>query len=196
MKKYTSATLNMILALGVVCILAGILFFVRVALSVNMNIEAWSIVLCVSGAVVFYISLAALRHVALFFIGLYSCVSGAFFMVVTSSFVESGLERFWPIVVILAGICIIFTGIAKDRRLKISCLIPASCIIFLGCFFLFFSMNIIKMNFSSWISIFWPIFPLFVGTVLVIVFLFQKSPYNKFPLDEESTIDFDGDVKA
>lgn len=196
MKKYTSATLNMILALGVVCILAGILFFVRVAVSVNMNIEAWSIVLCISGAVVFYVSLVALRHVALFFTGLYFCVSGAFFMVVTSSFVEAGLKRFWPVVVILAGICIIFTGIAKDRKLKVSCFIPASCIIFLGCFFLFFSLNIIKMNFSRWISIFWPIFPLFVGTVLVIVFLFQKSPYNKFPLDEESTIDFDGDVKA
>ena len=119
MKKYTSATLNMILALGVVCILAGILFFVRVAMSVNMNIEAWSIVLCVSGAVVFYLSLVALRHVALFFTGLYSCVSGAFFMVVTSSFVEAGLKEFWPVVVVLAGICIIFRGIAKDRKFKI-----------------------------------------------------------------------------
>lgn len=191
-KKYNATTMNMVLALGVVCILAGILFFARIASSFSAKIELWTIIMSVSGAFLFYLSLVRLRYVIVFFTGLYSCLTGAVFIVITSGLVESGLERFWPISVIIAGFCVIFTGIAKDRSIKISCIIPSSIIIILGIFFLLFSLDVIKGSFKEWISLFWPVFPFLIGTVLVILFLFQKSPWNNLLKDVEFDND-DGD---
>ena len=86
MKKYTAATLNMILALGVLFIVIGLLFFARIATNLHATIMPWTVILTVAGAVVFYVSLTLLKYAVFFFAGFYSCLLGVFFM-----FINSGL---------------------------------------------------------------------------------------------------------
>ena len=106
MKKFAAATLNMILALGVVCILAGVLLFPRLANHFNATVELWTIALTFAGAIIFYLSLVKFNSALIRFIGLYSVFSGFFFMIVGSGLVKQGIEGFWPVSIILAGISI------------------------------------------------------------------------------------------
>lgn len=195
MKKYTAATLNMILALGVICIFAGILFFAHVAVSCGVEIQSWTFFLTVGGVILFYLSLVLLKYVVFFFTGLYSCLTGALFMFISSGFVQSGVERFWPLAVFLAGVCVLITGIAKDRSIKLPCLVPSVIIIFLSLFFLLFSLDIIKMSFTRWISVFLPALFFVSGLGLIFVFLFIKSPLNKFSYEEDFSSEEKGEVQ-
>lgn len=197
MKKLAAATLNMILVLGVVCILAGVLLFPRLASHFNATVELWTIALTFAGAVTFYLSLVKFNSALVRFIGLYAVFSGFFFMVVGSGLVEQGIEGFWPVSIILAGISILLTGLTKDRRIRVSYLFPSIFLIGMGLYFLLFSLNLISMGFRKWISIFWPLFPLFLGICLVILFLIQQNPDSHFPYEDSeiSENDSEGDSR-
>lgn len=194
MKKLTATTLNMILALGVICILAGILFFVRVSAKLDAHIETWTVCLTVIGAVVFYLSLIKFNYALVFFSGLFFVLSGFFFMIVNSGVVQTGVSGLWPFVIVLAGISLMLTGIAKDRRIRVSYFFPSLMLIFLGLFFLLFSLDIIEMSFRKWISIFWPLFPFFLGLSLIVLFLIQQNPAAHFPYDTGDS-DEEGEVR-
>ena len=84
MKKLAATTLNIILALGVVCILAGILLFPRLASHFNAHVETWTVILTVVGALVFYFSLVKYSSALVFFLGLYALLTGFLFMIIGS----------------------------------------------------------------------------------------------------------------
>lgn len=194
MKKLTAATLNIVLALGVVCLLAGVLFFTRVAGQFNAHVEFWTVALTVVGAVVFYISLVKFNYALLFFCGLYSVLAGFFFMIVTSGLVSPGAEGLWPFSIVLAGVSTLLTGIAKDRRIRVQYLFPSLLLILMGLYFLLFSLDLISMSFRRWISIFWPLFPVALGIGLIILFLIQQNPASHFPFDTDDSDD-EGEVR-
>jgi hypothetical protein len=194
MKKLTAATLNMILALGVICILAGVLFFTRIALRLNGHVEPWTVILTVTGAIVFYLSLAKFNYAQLFFIGLYSVLTGFFFVIVCSGLVSPGFSGLWPVSIVLAGISTLLTGIAKDRRIRVAYLFPSVLLMCMGSYFLLFSLDLISMSFRRWLSIFWPVFPVFLGLSLIVLFLIQQNPASHFPYDSEES-EGEGEVK-
>ncbi|WP_147613818.1 hypothetical protein [Treponema pectinovorum] len=189
MKKLTAATLNMVLALGVICILTGILFFVRVSSKLNAQIETWTVFVTVIGAFVFYLSLIKFNYALVFFSGLFSVLAGFFFMILSSGVIGAGVSSLWPFVIVLAGISLMFTGIAKDRRIRVSYFFPSMMLVFLGLFFMLFSLDIIDMSFRKWISIFWPLFPFLLGLSLVVLFLIQQNPASHFPYDTSESED-------
>ena len=174
----------MVLALGVVCILAGVCCFPRLASHFGAHVEAWTVVTTISGAILFYLSLMKIPSALAFFSGLYAVLAGFFFMIVCSGLVENGIERFWPVSIIIAGISVLLTGIAKDRRIRTTYLFPSVFLTGMGCYFLLFSLDLISMGFRKWISIFWPLFPIFLGVCLVVLFLIQQNPSSNFPYDK------------
>ena len=103
MKKLAATTLNIILALGVVCILAGILLFPRLASHFNAHVETWTVILTVVGALVFCFSLVKYSSALVFFLGLYTLLTGFLFMIIGSGLVPFGIEGLWPVSIILAG---------------------------------------------------------------------------------------------
>ena len=197
MKKLTATTLNIILALGVVCILAGILLFPRLASHFNAHVETCTVILTVVGALVFYFSLVKYSSALVFFLGLYALLTGFLFMIIGSGLVPFGIEGLWPVSIILAGFSVLFTGITKDRRIRVSYLFPSVFLIGMGFYFLLFSLNLISMGFRKWISIFWPLFPVFLGICLIILFLIQQNPAAHFPYDKSESLenDFEEDAK-
>lgn len=194
MKKLTAATMNMVLALGVILILAGVLFFGRVASNFNAHVESWPVIMTVAGAIIFYLSLVRIKYVLLFFTGLFSVLAGTLFMIICSGLIPDGLKNWWPLVVVLAGLCVLLTGIAKDRRIRVACLLPSVLFMILGVFFLLFSLDIIKMSFSQWMSIFWPLFPICAGLALILIFYIQQNSDSHFPYDNGES-EGEGEVK-
>lgn len=183
MKKLSALTLNMVLVLGVVCILAGVCCFPRLASHFNARVEPWTVILTIVGAILFYLSIVKLNSAFVFFLGLYAVFAGFFFMIVCSGLVSSGLERLWPVSIILAGLTVFLTGVTKDRRVRTTYLFPSVFLAGMGCYFLLFSLNLISMGFRKWISVCWPLFPIFLGVCLIILFLIQQNPSSNFPYD-------------
>ena len=194
MKKYTAATMNMILALGVLSLLAGFLFFARIASNLHAVIEPWTVVMMIAGAVVFYLSLTLLPYAVLFFLGLYACFEGALFMFISSGILKEGVKGYWPLSVILCGFCILVTGIAKDRRIRNAFLFPTLLLVLMGSFFLLFSLDIIKMSFSRFFAMWWPLIPVGFGAALIAIFMIQRNPQAHFPYEIEYQEE-EGEVK-
>lgn len=186
MKKLTASTLNMILALGVICVLAGVVFFARAATKLNARVESWTLAVTVAGAVVFYLSLVKFNYAVLFFAGIYSVLAGFFFMIASSGLLSPGILDLWPVSIIIAGVCVLLTGIARDRRVRARYFFPSILLSGMGIYFLLFSLDVISMGFRKWISIFWPLFPLVLGIVLVVLFLIQQNPAARFPYDKDT----------
>lgn len=186
MKRLTASTLNMILALGVVCILAGVVFFARAAAKLNARVEIWTLAVTVAGAVVFYFSLVKFNYAVLFFAGIYAVLAGFFFMIASSGLLSPGISGLWPVLIIIAGVCVLLTGIARDRRIRTRYFFPSILLAGMGAYFLLFSLDVISMGFRKWISIFWPLFPIALGIVLVVLFLIQQNPASHFPYDNDT----------
>ncbi len=202
MKKLTPKTMNMILALGVLCILAGILFFTaRIAAPLQATIETWTILFVVTGAVIFYFSLTVFKYSILFFTGLFGVLSGTAFMIMSTGLFSHGFGELWPVSVIIASICLLLTGVAKDRSVHASFLFPSLVMAVLGGLFLLFSLDVIKMSFSSFAAYWWPIVPLLTGATIVIIYILQQRPetnkffpYDKFENEDETERLAEGDT--
>ena len=172
------------------------LLFPRLANHFNATVELWTIALTFAGAITFYLSLVKFNSALIRFIGLYSVFSGFFFMIVGSGLVKQGIEGFWPVSIILAGISILLTGLTKDRRIRVSYLFPSVFLVGMGLYFLLFSLNLISMGFRKWISIFWPLFPIFLGICLIVLFLIQQNPASHFPYEDSENSENDSEGES
>ena len=70
MKKLTVPVLNILLALGVVCIIAGLFLLLRLASDYRLEFSFLSFAVIFTGAVLFYLSLTVTRRALFFFLGL------------------------------------------------------------------------------------------------------------------------------
>ena len=138
MKKLAATTLNIILALGVVCILAGILLFPRLASHFNAHVETWTVILTVVGALVFYFSLVKYSSALVFFLCFYVFLTkdrrirvsylfpsvfligmGFYFLLFSLNLISMGFRKwisiFWPLFPVLLGICLIILFLIQQN---------------------------------------------------------------------------------
>lgn len=185
MRKNTDPTLNVVLALGVICVLAGFFLFTHIASNFNAEIHSWTVFCIFLGAIIFYLSLVTFKLSVLFFTGLFLCLNGCLFMILCSKIFPLGMKELWPLSIILCGFCLFLTGYARYRHVRSSYFYPSILIDVLGVFFLLFSLKVIKVSFLRFFQIFGPILLVILGIFLVIVFGIQQNPAFHFHYDEE-----------
>lgn len=189
MRKLTTATVNMILALGVSCILVGLLFFVKMDIDGIVELQTWPLIMTVSGAVVFYLSLTVFKLPFLFFAGIFNVLTGTLFLFVTSRKLKYGIPELWPASIEIAALCLLFTGFAKEKKIKTAFGVPSLSLAVMGALFLLFSLDIIKTPFSVFISLWWPLFLAGLGALVVVIFLLQQNPVtdSHFPYEKDES---------
>lgn len=191
MRKITVPILNILLAIGFICIFAGLFLLVHPFAGVGDVLPFVNICLIIFGALSFYFALIKYHHAPLFFFGLYLCLAATLFLFVSSGFLPVGWDRLWPSGVILCGICLILTCLFRHHRLLSAYIVPGLILILLGAFFLLFSLDIITMSFREFVTRWWPIFLIIAGLLLVGLFLYQQNPVIPFPYEPEA--DFSDD---
>ena len=189
MRKLTTATVNMILALGVSCILVGLLFFVKMDIDGIVELQTWPLIMTVSGAVVFYLSLTVFKLPFMFFAGIFNVLTGTLFLFVTSRKLKYGIPELWPASIEIAALCLLFTGFAKEKKIKTAFGVPSLSLAVMGALFLLFSLDIIKSPFSVFISYWWPLFLAGLGALVVVIFLLQQNPVtdSHFPYEKDES---------
>ena len=189
MRKLTTATVNMILALGVSCILVGLLFFVKMDIDGIVELQTWPLIMTVSGAVVFYLSLTVFKLPFLFFAGIFNVLTGTLFLFITSRKLKYGIPELWPASIEIAALCLLFTGFAKEKKIKTAFGVPSLSLAVMGALFLLFSLDIIKTPFSVFISLWWPLFLAGLGALVVVIFLLQQNPVtdSHFPYEKDES---------
>ncbi len=195
MKKITVPVLNILLATGVILVLAGLLLISKFSAGLGVELPTVSIMMMISGAVIFYLAMTFIHWAVLFFFGLL-----VFCMGLCTTFVFAGIlpfapESLWPIGVLLSGLCLLLTCIFKHRKVRGVYLFPTILIEILGIIFLMFSLHVIKVPFSVFISKWGPIILIVAGASLIGVFLWQRNFNDFFPYDKDELSDLTDEEK-
>lgn len=197
MKKITVPMLNILLAAGVILIIAGLLLISRFSHGFGQVFPVASVCIMIFGAVVFYIAMTLIHWAIFFFAGLLLFFLGLCMTFVFTSVLPFGPSHLWPIAVLLCGVCLILTCIFKHRKVRGVYLFPAVLIEVLGLVFLLFSMNVIKISFSVFVSKWGPLVLILAGAALVGVFFWQRNFNDFFPYDKDELSDLtDEDEKT
>ena len=192
MKKFTVPILNVLLAVGVVCVFMGFFLLIHPFAGVGNVAPFVNICLILVGALCFYVSLVTYRHAPLFFFGLYLCLAASLYLFVTSGILSVSWTQLWPCGVVLCGICLFLTGLFRHRKVRSAYLFPGVLLVLLGAVFLLCSFDIITISFREFVVRSWPFFLIGVGAFLIGLFLYQHTPGNHFPYEADADITDDG----
>ena len=195
MRKIKVPVLNILLALGFVCIFAGMFFLLHPFAGME-GVEPFinpfvNVSLIIFGALCFYFALIRYHHAPLYFFGMYLCLMSLFFLLISTRIIPVSFDRLWPCGMILCGICLVLTCLCRHHRLFSAYLAPGILLTIMGGFFLLFSLDIIAISFKEFVARWWPLFLIFAGVVLVGLFLYQQNPVVPFPYEPEA--DFSDD---
>lgn len=193
MKKITVPVQNLILAVGLVCILAGLFLMTLFAAEIDAPVSPSATFVMVLGAVIFYLSMVFLHWASFFFIGMCFFFFGLTTMFISTNILPYGMSQLWPAELVLCGICLLLTSIFKHKKVRGVYLFPSSLMIGLGLFFLLFSFNIIQISFAEFISRWFPFILIFFGGGLLSIFFYQKKANGTFPYDKDDLADLTDD---
>jgi hypothetical protein len=191
MKKYTVTKLNILLAAGIICILAGIFLTIWYASTTPNRFSYISAAVILAGGLFVYIALAFSHKTLVLYIGLVMTAIGILRFIVGSGSVSCTMKQLWPVIVIFCGIALFPAGFFRYHRIRASYLFPALVLVFLGGFFLLFSLDIITISFTRFVSMWWPLLLVALGGILVGVFLYQQHCNNQFPYIRDDAPDGD-----
>ena len=184
MKQISRLKLNIILAFGLIFILAGFFLLVNFSKSVFETFPIVSVLTIVAGIVVLYFSLTFFNKAFVFFIGFYAFCVGVFALFTSSTICPFSFAQSWPISAILCAISLLITSLVKYRRIKSSYAYPSVAIGFLGSVFLLFSADVVKLSFTAFMARWWPIFLVILGIILIVLFIIQQTP-NHLPYAQD-----------
>lgn len=191
MKKRSMTFYNTALAVGAFLIVAGFLMFAYLAGGGKFSGDFLrQSVFLLAGAAFVYLALLFTRSSFHFFVGLLLVSSSALNVLVERDVIPFTMREWWPLVVILSGLCFFAAGIWKSRRLRLSFMFPSVTLIALGALFMFFSFDVITMSFRSFVSVFGPFFLVAVGLFIVLFFLLQKK-YTQLQMPDDDLYEED-----
>ncbi len=185
---------NIILAVGIFSILTGILLLGLLSSELSFrNFFLRPTLLFILGAITIYISLVSTRYPLFTFSGMFFCCAGILFLFIDAKLIKSNIEQLWPVLVIMSGVFLFPSCYLRSKKITPSYVVPAMCLVCLGLLFLLFSMDIIKIPFSTFAARWWPFVLIIFGIGLVILFFLNQYQKNPFSLDEEDD-DEDEDI--
>lgn len=139
------------------------------------------------GSVGLYFTLIKRKNSAVFFLSslcvLYSC----FIVFIDSHIIEYSLMKMWPIIVIFAGVSLIFTNLYKWKKLTSSFTIPAIALCIMGVLFLLFSLDIIKIKFITAVTESLPFLIIIFGLILICLFFYVQYKEPKQISDDKES---------
>lgn len=186
MKKLTVPFLNFILAFAVILILLGLFLLVALTSRVDFGFPLIPVVMIIMGAVVFYVTLiSSKKHNFFFFFGSYFGLMGIYALLVDTQIIRVSSNASWPVCILICGMCLIFASFYKYKCLRGVYLFPATLIILSGFAFLAFSTGVAKVSFRHFVSKWWPFFIIACGVILLVLYLYQQLPHNKFPYEPD-----------
>ena len=194
MKKPNIKLLNTILAFGMLLLLAGIL--VVLGFAGGSQTTLWcilSIVVSLTGLAFLYIFFVFSKTSFKFFVGLEFLLNGLFLFCLSRGLFPLGLKELWPCMILLTSVSLFSASRIKGHHFNLSYDFTAISLLFLGLFFLLFSLEIIKHSFKDVILYLMPVSLILSGAFLIILFVQRKTLMKIISEDNDGQFDSDDD---
>jgi hypothetical protein len=115
------------------------------------------------------------RRSLLLFFSCFFLLAGFFFALELIELLPFHWTEFWPLLSVFAGLSLIPAGCQRYGRLRAIFFFPAVVFAALGCFLLFFSLDIVPFSFRQFMVDWWPLFLALFGIVLALVSLSRRE---------------------
>lgn len=191
MAKNNRKLLDIMLAIGMLSVLAGILLlFVLPSDQVKtFNVVFTGTIVLLSAAVIY---ISVLRRKALwFYISLNLCIVCLVSFIAMARGTELPLAKFWPLATMLFGLTLFPVGFTRYKGFKIPYVIPALVLVVLSLFFMLFTFDVIKMPLSYFFGRYGlPVVILIMGVSLLFIYYFKSRRVSDddFSDDEEDQL--------
>jgi len=171
---------NKYLILGVFIFIIGSIFLLwRLEFLPSFN-ALWPLPLIIVGLFILYMVFFHNYREIYIILGMVLSLGGLFFLLVNTVLTEKGLGKIWPAFMLITGVSLLpYAFRKKKERYKIAIIIPSISIIILSCIFFLFSLDIMKLTFHDFVSLWWPVLIMILGISLVILYFFNKQLRNK-----------------
>ncbi|MCR5317856.1 MAG: DUF5668 domain-containing protein [Treponema sp.] len=178
------------LVIGIGILLCGV-FLLAFKFSSEEDSFGWkSILFTASGAFLLYISITLIKKAIWVFLGIAFFLFGVQLLLLDAKILPFTFIETWPLTIIICGLAMIPSGLYNLKRIRTIYLFPAMLMIFMGTFFLLFSMHIFKSSFRHFIFMWWPIILIFGGIWLIILFVVQQKHHEILPyMNDDSLIE-------
>ncbi len=121
------------------------------------------------GLFVVFMSVKYTKKAYQLFIGLLLIFWSCLFIIIEKFYTVQGLKTWWPLIGIIAGICLLISGQFKYKKFRLGIVIPSLVLIIIDIWFSLFSFKIIKVSFSFVVV---ALGPLFMGLLVLMIFAF------------------------
>jgi hypothetical protein len=175
--KARSPHLYFILALLFIVLGSGSLLVTTGLL--DKPLRLWPLVAFIAAVLYAYIGIANKRYSHALFIG--SFIACSALLNLAMGLIGVKLADYWPLYAILAGLCLVPSGLARYRAVRASFLVPAVSFVALGLFLALFSFGFSSMSFKNFLSLWWPGLFVAAGLVLFVLWLITRSYMRNSP---------------
>lgn len=188
MKLKNSHKLNWLLMVGLVLCFSGFLLTLLLFNTASFTeLGLLPIIFLFSSIMLLYVGLRSTKSTWALYSGLVLSFTSIILILININFIKSTFAQIWPVIVIFSGISLYFVCIVRYKKNLPVFYIPSIVLFIMGCFFLLFSMHIIKTPFSIFARRCWPLLFIVLGLSLIIYYLrtsVNNTSKNKGSKDE------------
>jgi hypothetical protein len=170
---------HFLLVIGLLLLVCGAGLILTTTSVVPLRIAFSCTVAILVGMLINFVAVWKTKRSSWFFIGILLALSGVFFLCIAAAAPKVGLDRIWPFFMIIVGISIIPAGYMRTHRIRAIYFIPAACFIFLGSFFLLFSLRIVALSLRSFMFRLWPFFFILAGVIVLGLYIGNRIRFSR-----------------
>ncbi|MBN1696253.1 MAG: hypothetical protein JW881_01955 [Spirochaetales bacterium] len=166
---------NKYLIIGVVTFIIGSLFLMWTQGFLPSFEALWPLPLIIFGMLLIYLVIFQQRRDVYIIIGMILSLSGIFFLLM-NVIPEKNLVKIWPAFMLITGISLIpYAFRKKQEKFRIAIIIPSLSIIILSCIFFLFSLDIMRLSFQEFVSLWWPVLIIILGLSFIVLYHYSKK---------------------
>ncbi len=109
------------------------------------------------------------------FVGIFLTVGGVFFLLITTVMSAVEIARIWPVFMTIAGVSLAVFSYRREAGSRLALLVPAIVIVFLSGVFFLFSLNLIRQDFISVVTVWWPVLFIVIGICIIVFHLVHHA---------------------
>lgn len=192
--------LNVILAAGFLLIFTGFIFTLcLVGKTPDFSSLIVPDLLFLAGFTNLYIYIAFRKSTFRFFLAVTLTFYGIFSSLLVYQVIKIPFARIWPVYIFIAAVTLFASGRSTGRKFSLEYDFPALCLLVIAVIFLLFSLDVIEIPFARLAIMMCPVFLMFAGVFLVLLFFQRKSLLGILPeeiseeLSSETEIEEDVD---
>lgn len=184
MKRPDLKMLNLILALGMFLIAVGFLLILCCAgTNPGLSFSVLPGVLVLLGMGNLFVYLTIKKQPFRLFFGMVFCLSGAFTFVLAFLGLMAKFAQLWPFYIVFVAVSLFVAGRTIGKRFSFTYDLMGLVIFCIGCFFLLFSFNVIKIPFNRLAVYAFPVLLILAGVFLIVLFRRRKALLEILPED-------------